>query len=253
MIEYIMFSILFAIGIVLGISVMVMWMAYTKTHGKTSKVHNIEDKANTSDEHESKSEDTITLKHRIVEKDDSWSEIYAEVTETNQETNMQSKRSREDHAYNNLVQQRIKEAQQPAEDKQIEDEEEYDISENINTTDDSEPEFESISDSQQTIKSPIEQTDNTSKAESPKANHTTYLVKEVPEIDRDDFDDDIASLVDVSISSNARQNKKKKKKVSNGTNRYKEQEVIKPEIKASQKSVPSNKPVKKPKPVIKPQ
>ena len=249
MLEYIMFSILLAIGIVIGISVMIMWMAYTKTQAKVR--NNTAEKSNESDE--SEHESTIALKHRIVEKDDSWSEIYAEVTETDQETNMQSKRSREDHAYNNLVQQRIKEAQQPAEDKQIEDEEEYDISENINTTDDSEPEFESISDSQQTIKSPIEQTDNTSKAESPKANHTTYLVKEVPEIDRDDFDDDIASLVDVSISSNARQNKKKKKKVSNGTNRYKEQEVIKPEIKASQKSVPSNKPVKKPKPVIKPQ
>ena len=249
MLEYIMFSILLAIGIVIGISVMIMWMAYTKTQAKVR--NNTAEKSNESDE--SENECTIALKHRIVEKDDSWSEIYAEVTETDQETNMQSKRSREDHAYNNLVQQRIKEAQQPAEDKQIEDEEEYDISENINTTDDSEPEFESISDSQQTIKSPIEQTDNTSKAESPKANHTTYLVKEVPEIDRDDFDDDIASLVDVSISSNARQNKKKKKKVSNGTNRYKEQEVIKPEIKASQKSVPSNKPVKKPKPVIKPQ
>lgn len=244
-----MFSILLAIGIVIGISVMIMWMAYTKTQAKVR--NNTAEKSNESDE--SENECTIALKHRIVEKDDSWSEIYAEVTETDQETNMQSKRSREDHAYNNLVQQRISEAQQPAEDKQIEDEEEYDISENINTTDDSEPEFESISDSQQTIKSPIEQTDNTSKAESPKANHTTYLVKEVPEIDRDDFDDDIASLVDVSISSNARQNKKKKKKVSNGTNRYKEQEVIKPEIKASQKSVPSNKPVKKPKPVIKPQ
>ena len=244
-----MFSILLAIGIVIGISVMIMWMAYTKTQAKGR--NNKAEKSNESDE--SEHESTIALRHRIVEKDDSWSEIYAEVTETDQETNMQSKRSREDHAYNNLVQQRIKEAQQPAEDKQIEDEEEYDISENINTTDDSEPEFESISDSQQTIKSPIEQTDNTSKAESPKANHTTYLVKEVPEIDRDDFDDDIASLVDVSISSNARQNKKKKKKVSNGTNRYKEQEVIKPEIKASQKSVPSNKPVKKPKPVIKPQ
>ena len=244
-----MFSILLAIGIVIGISVMIMWMAYTKTQAKVR--NNTAEKSNESDE--SEHESTIALKHRIVEKDDSWSEIYAEVTETDQETNMQSKRSREDHAYNNLVQQRIREAQQPAEDKQIEDEEEYDISENINTTDDSEPEFESISDSQQTIKSPIEQTDNTSKAESPKANHTTYLVKEVPEIDRDDFDDDIASLVDVSISSNARQNKKKKKKVSNGTNRYKEQEVIKPEIKASQKSVPSNKPVKKPKPVIKPQ
>ena len=244
-----MFSILLAIGIVIGISVMIMWMAYTKTQAKVR--NNTAEKSNESDE--SENECTIALKHRIVEKDDSWSEIYAEVTETDQETNMQSKRSREDHAYNNLVQQRIREAQQPAEDKQIEDEEEYDISENINTTDDSEPEFESISDSQQTIKSPIEQTDNTSKAESPKANHTTYLVKEVPEIDRDDFDDDIASLVDVSISSNARQNKKKKKKVSNGTNRYKEQEVIKPEIKASQKSVPSNKPVKKPKPVIKPQ
>ena len=249
MLEYIMFSILLAIGIVIGISVMIMWMAYTKTQAKVR--NNTAEKSNESDE--SEHESTIALKHRIVEKDDSWSEIYAEVTETDQETNMQSKRSREDHAYNNLVQQRIREAQQPAEDKQIEDEEEYDISENINTTDDSEPEFESISDSQQTIKSPIEQTDNTSKAESPKANHTTYLVKEVPEIDRDDFDDDIASLVDVSISSNARQNKKKKKKVSNGTNRYKEQEVIKPEIKASQKSVPSNKPVKKPKPVIKPQ
>ena len=249
MLEYIMFSILLAIGIVIGISVMIMWMAYTKTQAKGR--NNKAEKSNESDE--SEHESTIALKHRIVEKDDSWSEIYAEVTETDQETNMQSKRSREDHAYNNLVQQRIKEAQQPAEDKQIEDEEEYDISENINTTDDSEPEFESISDSQQTIKSPIEQTDNTSKAESPKANHTTYLVKEVPEIDRDDFDDDIASLVDVSISSNARQNKKKKKKVSNGTNRYKEQEVIKTEIKASQKSVPSNKPVKKPKPVIKPQ
>ena len=249
MLEYIMFSILLAIGIIIGISVMIMWMAYTKTQAKVR--NNTAEKSNESDE--SEHESTIALKHRIVEKDDSWSEIYAEVTETDQETNMQSKRSREDHAYNNLVQQRIKEAQQPAEDKQIEDEEEYDISENINTTDDSEPEFESISDSQQTIKSPIEQTDNTSKAESPKANHTTYLVKEVPEIDRDDFDDDIASLVDVSISSNARQNKKKKKKVSNGTNRYKEQEVIKPEIKASQKSVPSNKPVKKPKPVIKPQ
>lgn len=249
MLEYIMFSILLAIGIVIGISVMIMWMAYTKTQAKVR--NNTAEKSNESDE--SENECTIALKHRIVEKDDSWSEIYAEVTETDQETNMQSKRSREDHAYNNLVQQRISEAQQPAEDKQIEDEEEYDISENINTTDDSEPEFESISDSQQTIKSPIEQTDNTSKAESPKANHTTYLVKEVPEIDRDDFDDDIASLVDVSISSNARQNKKKKKKVSNGTNRYKEQEVIKPEIKASQKSVPSNKPVKKPKPVIKPQ
>ena len=249
MLEYIMFSILLAIGIVIGISVMIMWMAYTKTQAKVR--NNTAEKSNESDE--SENECTIALKHRIVEKDDSWSEIYAEVTETDQETNMQSKRSREDHAYNNLVQQRIREAQQPAEDKQIEDEEEYDISENINTTDDSEPEFESISDSQQTIKSPIEQTDNTSKAESPKANHTTYLVKEVPEIDRDDFDDDIASLVDVSISSNARQNKKKKKKVSNGTNRYKEQEVIKPEIKASQKSVPSNKPVKKPKPVIKPQ
>ena len=244
-----MFSILLAIGIIIGISVMIMWMAYTKTQAKVR--NNTAEKSNESDE--SENECTIALKHRIVEKDDSWSEIYAEVTETDQETNMQSKRSREDHAYNNLVQQRIREAQQPAEDKQIEDEEEYDISENINTTDDSEPEFESISDSQQTIKSPIEQTDNTSKAESPKANHTTYLVKEVPEIDRDDFDDDIASLVDVSISSNARQNKKKKKKVSNGTNRYKEQEVIKPEIKASQKSVPSNKPVKKPKPVIKPQ
>ena len=249
MLEYIMFSILLAIGIIIGISVMIMWMAYTKTQAKVR--NNTAEKSNESDE--SEHESTIALKHRIVEKDDSWSEIYAEVTETDQETNMQSKRSREDHAYNNLVQQRIREAQQPAEDKQIEDEEEYDISENINTTDDSEPEFESISDSQQTIKSPIEQTDNTSKAESPKANHTTYLVKEVPEIDRDDFDDDIASLVDVSISSNARQNKKKKKKVSNGTNRYKEQEVIKPEIKASQKSVPSNKPVKKPKPVIKPQ
>ena len=249
MLEYIMFSILLAIGIVIGISVMIMWMAYTKTQAKGR--NNKAEKSNESDE--SEHESTIALRHRIVEKDDSWSEIYAEVTETDQETNMQSKRSREDHAYNNLVQQRIREAQQPAEDKQIEDEEEYDISENINTTDDSEPEFESISDSQQTIKSPIEQTDNTSKAESPKANHTTYLVKEVPEIDRDDFDDDIASLVDVSISSNARQNKKKKKKVSNGTNRYKEQEVIKPEIKASQKSVPSNKPVKKPKPVIKPQ
>ena len=105
----------------------------------------------------------------------------------------------------------------------------------------------------QTVQSPIEQTENISKPESPKANYTTYLVKDVPEIDRDDFDDDIASLVDASISSNAKQNKKKKKKVSNGTNWDKEQEVIKPEIKASQTSVPSNKPVKKSKPVIKPQ
>lgn len=253
MIEYIMFSILFAIGIAIGISVMVMWMAYTKTHSKTSKVHNIEDKANTSDEHEPESEDNNKLKRRIVEKDDSWSEIYAEVTETDQETNMQAKRSKEDHAYNNLVQQRIKEAQQLAEEKQIEDEEEYDISGNIDTTNDFKSEFETVPDSQQSIQTPIEQTYNISKSDSPKANHTTYLVKEVPEIDRDDFDDDIASLVDNSISSNARQNKKKKKKVSNGPNGYKEQEAIKPEIKASQTSVPSNKPVKKSKPVIKPQ
>ena len=244
-----MFSILLAIGIVIGISVMIMWMAYTKTQAKVR--NNTAEKSNESDE--SENECTIALKHRIVEKDDSWSEIYAEVTETDQETNMQSKRSREDHAYNNLVQQRIREAQQQTENDQIDDERELDNSRSINTSEDSEPEMLSNLDSGQTVQSPIEQTENISKPESPKASYTTYLVKDVPDIDRDDFDDDIASLVDVSISSNARQNKKKKKKVSNGTNRYKEQEVIKTEIKASQKSVPSNKPVKKPKPVIKPQ
>lgn len=244
-----MFSILLAIGIVIGISVMIMWMAYTKTQAKVR--NNTAEKSNESDE--SEHESTIALKHRIVEKDDSWSEIYAEVTETDQETNMQSKRSREDHAYNNLVQQRIREAQQQTENDQIDDERELDNSRSINTSEDSEPEMLSNLDSGQTVQSPIEQTENISKPESPKASYTTYLVKDVPDIDRDDFDDDIASLVDVSISSNAKQNKKKKKKVSNGTNWDKEQEVIKPEIKASQTSVPSNKPVKKSKPVIKPQ
>ena len=244
-----MFSILLAIGIIIGISVMIMWMAYTKTQAKVR--NNTAEKSDESDE--SEHESTIALKHRIVEKDDSWSEIYAEVTETDQETNMQSKRSREDHAYNNLVQQRIREAQQQTENDKIDDEGELDNFRSINTSEDSEPEMLSNLDSGQTVQSPIEQTENISKPESPKASYTTYLVKDVPDIDRDDFDDDIASLVDVSISSNARQNKKKKKKVSNGTNRYKEQEVIKTEIKASQKSVPSNKPVKKPKPVIKPQ
>ena len=249
MLEYIMFSILLAIGIVIGISVMIMWMAYTKTQAKVR--NNTAEKSDESDE--SEHESTIALKHRIVEKDDSWSEIYAEVTETDQETNMQSKRSREDHAYNNLVQQRIREAQQQTENDQIDDERELDNSRSINTSEDSEPEMLSNLDSGQTVQSPIEQTENISKPESPKASYTTYLVKDVPDIDRDDFDDDIASLVDVSISSNAKQNKKKKKKVSNGTNWDKEQEVIKPEIKASQTSVPSNKPVKKSKPVIKPQ
>ena len=244
-----MFSILLAIGIVIGISVMIMWMAYTKTQAKVR--NNTAEKSNESDE--SEHESTIALKHRIVEKDDSWSEIYAEVTETDQETNMQSKRSREDHAYNNLVQQRIREAQQQTENDQIDDERELDNSRSINTSEDSEPEMLSNLDSGQTVQSPIEQTENISKPESPKASYTTYLVKDVPDIDRDDFDDDIASLVDVSISSNAKQNKKKKKKVSNGTNWDKEQEVIKPEINASQTSVPSNKPVKKSKPVIKPQ
>lgn len=249
MLEYIMFSILLAIGIVIGISVMIMWMAYTKTQAKVR--NNTAEKSNESDE--SEHESTIALKHRIVEKDDSWSEIYAEVTETDQETNMQSKRSREDHAYNNLVQQRIREAQQQTENDKIDDEGELDNFRSINTSEDSEPEMLSNLDSGQTVQSPIEQTENISKPESPKASYTTYLVKDVPDIDRDDFDDDIASLVDVSISSNAKQNKKKKKKVSNGTNWDKEQEVIKPEIKASQTSVPSNKPVKKSKPVIKPQ
>ena len=244
-----MFSILLAIGIVIGISVMIMWMAYTKTQAKVR--NNTAEKSDESDE--SEHESTIALKHRIVEKDDSWSEIYAEVTETDQETNMQSKRSREDHAYNNLVQQRIREAQQQTENDQIDDEGELDNFRSINTSEDSEPEMLSNLDSGQTVQSPIEQTENISKPESPKASYTTYLVKDVPDIDRDDFDDDIASLVDVSISSNAKQNKKKKKKVSNGTNWDKEQEVIKPEIKASQTSVPSNKPVKKSKPVIKPQ
>ena len=249
MLEYIMFSILLAIGIVIGISVMIMWMAYTKTQAKVR--NNTAEKSDESDE--SEHESTIALKHRIVEKDDSWSEIYAEVTETDQETNMQSKRSREDHAYNNLVQQRIREAQQQTENDKIDDEGELDNFRSINTSEDSEPEMLSNLDSGQTVQSPIEQTENISKPESPKANYTTYLVKDVPEIDRDDFDDDIASLVDASISSNAKQNKKKKKKVSNGTNWDKEQEVIKPEINASQTSVPSNKPVKKSKPVIKPQ
>ena len=249
MLEYIMFSILLAIGIVIGISVMIMWMAYTKT--QTKGRNNTAEKSNKSDE--SEHESTIALKHRIVEKDDSWSEIYAEVTETDQETNMQSKRSREDHAYNNLVQQRIREAQQQTENDKIDDEGELDNFRSINTSEDSEPEMLSNLDSGQTVQSPIEQTENISKPESPKASYTTYLVKDVPDIDRDDFDDDIASLVDVSISSNAKQNKKKKKKVSNGTNWDKEQEVIKPEINASQTSVPSNKPVKKSKPVIKPQ
>ncbi len=244
-----MFSILLAIGIIIGISVMIMWMAYTKTQAKVRN-HTAE-KSDESDE--SEHESTIALKHRIVEKDDSWSEIYAEVTETDQETNMQSKRSREDHAYNNLVQQRIREAQQQTENDKIDDEGELDNFRSINTSEDSEPELLSNLDSGQTVQSPIEQTENISKPESPKASYTTYLVKDVPDIDRDDFDDDIASLVDVSISSNAKQNKKKKKKVSNGTNWDKEQEVIKPEIKASQTSVPSNKPVKKSKPVIKPQ
>ena len=244
-----MFSILLAIGIVIGISVMIMWMAYTKT--QTKGRNNTAEKSNKSDE--SEHESTIALKHRIVEKDDSWSEIYAEVTETDQETNMQSKRSREDHAYNNLVQQRIREAQQQTENDKIDDEGELDNFRSINTSEDSEPEMLSNLDSGQTVQSPIEQTENISKPESPKASYTTYLVKDVPDIDRDDFDDDIASLVDVSISSNAKQNKKKKKKVSNGTNWDKEQEVIKPEINASQTSVPSNKPVKKSKPVIKPQ
>ena len=244
-----MFSILLAIGIVIGISVMIMWMAYTKTQAKVR--NNTAEKSNESDE--SEHESTIALKHRIVEKDDSWSEIYAEVTETDQETNMQSKRSREDHAYNNLVQQRIREAQQQTENDKIDDEGELDNFRSINTSEDSEPEMLSNLDSGQTVQSPIEQTENISKPESPKASYTTYLVKDVPDIDRDDFDDDIASLVDVSISSNAKQNKKKKKKASNGTNWDKEQEVIKPEIKASQTSVPSNKPVKKSKPVIKPQ
>ena len=249
MLEYIMFSILLAIGIVIGISVMIMWMAYTKTQAKVR--NNTAEKSNESDE--SEHESTIALKHRIVEKDDSWSEIYAEVTETDQETNMQSKRSREDHAYNNLVQQRIREAQQQTENDQIDDEGELEDSRSINTSEDSEPEMLSNLDSGQTVQSPIEQTENISKPESSKASYTTYLVKDVPDIDRDDFDDDIASLVDVSISSNAKQNKKKKKKASNGTNWDKEQEVIKPEINASQTSVPSNKPVKKSKPVIKPQ
>ena len=249
MLEYIMFSILLAIGIIIGISVMIMWMAYTKT--QTKGRNNTAEKSNKSDE--SEHESTIALKHRIVEKDDSWSEIYAEVTETDQETNMQSKRSREDHAYNNLVQQRIREAQQQTENDQIDDEGELEDSRSINTSEDSEPEMLSNLDSGQTVQSPIEQTENISKPESSKASYTTYLVKDVPDIDRDDFDDDIASLVDVSISSNAKQNKKKKKKVSNGTNWDKEQEVIKPEINASQTSVPSNKPVKKSKPVIKPQ
>lgn len=249
MLEYIMFSILLAIGIIIGISVMIMWMAYTKTQAKVR--NNTAEKSDESDE--SEHESTIALKHRIVEKDDSWSEIYAEVTETDQETNMQSKRSREDHAYNNLVQQRIREAQQQTENDKIDDEGELDNFRSINTSEDSEPEMLSNLDSGQTVQSPIEQTENISKPESPKASYTTYLVKDVPDIDRDDFDDDIASLVDVSISSNAKQNKKKKKKVSNGTNWDKEQEVIKPEIKASQTSVPSNKPVKKSKPVIKPQ
>lgn len=244
-----MFSILLAIGIIIGISVMIMWMAYTKTQAKVR--NNTAEKSDESDE--SEHESTIALKHRIVEKDDSWSEIYAEVTETDQETNMQSKRSREDHAYNNLVQQRIREAQQQTENDKIDDEGELDNFRSINTSEDSEPEMLSNLDSGQTVQSPIEQTENISKPESPKASYTTYLVKDVPDIDRDDFDDDIASLVDVSISSNAKQNKKKKKKVSNGTNWDKEQEVIKPEIKASQTSVPSNKPVKKSKPVIKPQ
>ena len=249
MLEYIMFSILLAIGIIIGISVMIMWMAYTKTQAKVR--NNTAEKSDESDE--SEHESTIALKHRIVEKDDSWSEIYAEVTETDQETNMQSKRSREDHAYNNLVQQRIREAQQQTENDKIDDEGELDNFRSINTSEDSEPEMLSNLDSGQTVQSPIEQTENISKPESPKASYTTYLVKDVPDIDRDDFDDDIASLVDVSISSNAKQNKKKKKKVSNGTNWDKEQEVIKPEIKASQTSVPSNKSVKKSKPVIKPQ
>lgn len=249
MLEYIMFSILLAIGIIIGISVMIMWMAYTKTQAKVR--NNTAEKSDESDE--SEHESTIALKHRIVEKDDSWSEIYAEVTETDQETNMQSKRSREDHAYNNLVQQRIREAQQQTENDKIDDEGELDNFRSINTSEDSEPEMLSNLDSGQTVQSPIEQTENISKPESPKASYTTYLVKDVPDIDRDDFDDDIASLVDVSISSNAKQNKKKKKKVSNGTNWDKEQEVIKPEINASQTSVPSNKPVKKSKPVIKPQ
>lgn len=244
-----MFSILLAIGIIIGISVMIMWMAYTKTQAKVR--NNTAEKSDESDE--SEHESTIALKHRIVEKDDSWSEIYAEVTETDQETNMQSKRSREDHAYNNLVQQRIREAQQQTENDKIDDEGELDNFRSINTSEDSEPEMLSNLDSGQTVQSPIEQTENISKPESPKASYTTYLVKDVPDIDRDDFDDDIASLVDVSISSNAKQNKKKKKKVSNGTNWDKEQEVIKPEINASQTSVPSNKPVKKSKPVIKPQ
>ena len=151
------------------------------------------------------------------------------------------------------MQQRIREAQQQTENDQIDDEGELEDSRSINTSEDSEPEMLSNLDSGQTVQSPIEQTENISKPESPKANYTTYLVKDVPEIDRDDFDDDIASLVDVSISSNAKQNKKKKKKASNGTNWDKEQEVIKPEINASQTSVPSNKSVKKSKPVIKPQ
>ena len=188
MLEYIMFSILLAIGIVIGISVMIMWMAYTKTQAKVR--NNTAEKSDESDE--SEHESTIALRHRIVEKDDSWSEIYAEVTETDQETNMQSKRSREDHAYNNLVQQRIREAQQQTENDQIDDEGELEDSRSINTSEDSEPEMLSNLDFGQTVQSPIEQTENISKPELPKANYTTYLVKDVPEIDRDDFDDDIA-------------------------------------------------------------
>ena len=152
-----------------------------------------------------------------------------------------------------LIRKPICKAKEVEKNDQIDDEGELEDSRSINTSEDSEPEMLSNLDSGQTVQSPIEQTENISKPESPKANYTTYLVKDVPEIDRDDFDDDIASLVDVSISSNAKQNKKKKKKASNGTNWDKEQEVIKPEIKASQTSVPSNKSVKKSKPVIKPQ
>lgn len=55
----------------------------------------------------------IDLEMRIVDKQDSWSDTYADISDTNSESNLLKHRQREDGAYNNIVQSRLKQQNSP--------------------------------------------------------------------------------------------------------------------------------------------
>lgn len=137
---YLIFSLCLAIGVVAGIVVGLAVAASIKKKRKPGKVINLttdlsdeevskifqtlqkedetedtffsdtndaEDEENNSELHDQDQESRVQLQQRIVNKSASWSDINADLTETDSGENLLSIRRKEDSSYNNIVYSRI--------------------------------------------------------------------------------------------------------------------------------------------------